>query len=221
MAETLYITRVGCGRRSHSALVLLKRATGALLRPGFGATAPPTFPYTHTPRPWRQNKKSSIRDSGARLFASFFLPFTPRPTRLGREQLIELPSIRKTAFYHFHHGKSRGATPMLGSSLPNAMFGARILSFTPHAEAQQLFREMNHRRESITLTYTPRQKRRGATSYRPSYHLSFGFIICASDEAQRLFIQRAELCGYLIIPALAARHRTLFLSPFTFFLFVL
>ncbi len=83
MAETPYITRVGCGRRSHSALVLFKRVTGAQQRPGFGATAPPTFPYTHTPRPWRQNKKSSIRDSGARLFLVFSSIYTHLEERAG------------------------------------------------------------------------------------------------------------------------------------------
>ncbi len=33
-----------------------------------------------------------------------------------------------------------------------------LLSFTPRAEAQQLFREMNHTREAITLSFTPRDE---------------------------------------------------------------
>ncbi len=126
MAETRYITRVGCGRRSHSALVLFERTTGARKRPGFGATAPPTsIQPRRCSRGAKKHKKQSVA-SWRSAFCLVFLPFTPRPTRQGREQPIALRSIPRTASYHLHHAQWRGAT-----TKGTRQKSVHILSFPP------------------------------------------------------------------------------------------
>ena len=163
----------------------------------------PPIPIRHG-RGAKKHKKQSVA-SWRSAFCLVFLPFTPRPTRQGREQPIALRSIPRTASYHLHHAQWRGAT-----TKGTRQKSVHVLSFPPrrtprcNAAVSTPFLIYN------CLSFAPYS---GATTSHMGEFPQLSLIICVPEGAQPC---RQEL-RLFIIPALAARHRTLFLSSFLTF----